>query len=58
MDNTELDVNKDDEGVLKELLYDIKKSIDQSIKNLHTFVSNFCSHSSLFLRVPWLEKYR
>jgi hypothetical protein len=32
--NTELDVNKGDEGVLKDLLNEVKKSIDQSIKNL------------------------
>ena len=32
--NTELDVNKHDEGVLKDLLNDVKKSIDESLKNL------------------------
>ncbi|MGC2571732.1 MAG: hypothetical protein WA364_09495 [Candidatus Nitrosopolaris sp.] len=32
--NTELDVNKRDEGVLKDLLNDVKKSIDESLKNL------------------------
>jgi len=32
--NTELDVNKCDEGVLKDLLNEVKKSIDQSLKNL------------------------
>ena len=31
--NTELDVNKRDEGVLKDL-YEVTKSIDQSLKNL------------------------
>jgi len=32
--NTELDVNKSDEGVLKDLLNEVTKSIDQSLKNL------------------------
>ena len=32
--NTELDVNKRDEGVLKDLLNEVKKSIDHSLKNL------------------------
>jgi hypothetical protein len=32
--NTELDVNKGDEAVLKDLLNEVKKSIDQSLKNL------------------------
>ncbi len=32
--NTELDVNKSDESVLKDLLNEVKKSIDQSLKNL------------------------
>jgi hypothetical protein len=32
--NTELDVNQRDEGVLKDLLNEVTKSIDQSLKNL------------------------
>jgi len=32
--NTELDVNKGDEAVLKDLLNEVRKSIDQSLKNL------------------------
>ena len=32
--NTELEVGKNDEGVLKDLLTDVKKSISQSIKKL------------------------
>ena len=32
--NTELDVNKSDEGVLKHLLNEVTKSIDQSLKKL------------------------
>jgi hypothetical protein len=32
--NTELDVNKSDEGVLKDLLNEVAKSINQSLKNL------------------------
>ena len=32
--NTELDVNKSDEGVLKDLLNEVTKSIDQSLKKL------------------------
>ena len=32
--NTELDVNKSDEGVLKDLLNEATKSIDESLKNL------------------------
>ena len=32
--NTEPDANKSDEGILKDLLDEVKKSIDQSLKNL------------------------
>jgi hypothetical protein len=32
--NTELNIAKSDEGVLKDLLTDVKKSINQSLKNL------------------------
>ena len=32
--NTELDVNKSDEDILKDLLNEVTKSIDQSLKNL------------------------
>jgi hypothetical protein len=32
--NTELDVNQRDEGILKDLLNEVTKSIDQSLKNL------------------------
>ena len=32
--NTELDVNKSDEGILKDLLNEVTKSIDQSLKYL------------------------
>jgi len=32
--NTELDVNQRDEGVLNDLLNEVTKSIDQSLKNL------------------------
>jgi len=32
--NTELNIGKSDEGVLKDLLTDVKKSINQSLKNL------------------------
>ena len=32
--NKELDVNQRDEGVLKDLLNEVTKSIDQSLKNL------------------------
>jgi hypothetical protein len=32
--NTELDVNKRDEGIFEDLLNEVKKSVDQSLKNL------------------------
>ena len=45
--NTKLDVNKRDEGVLKDLLNEVKKSIDESLKNFAIANKSVMSYLSL-----------